>query len=305
MYPECCFRPMDRCADWTRALGGGAGCGPRCSMRTGPSCTICGGPARNGARSTGASASRSVVATLGDAKRSSRRPSGDGCREVAGREDLIRGSSKMLNVFSRPKLTVAAVPAVPAATARDASSDAILVNRIAAGDKLAMQALFARYQTPVYRWLLRFVSNETLAEDLLSEVFFDVWRQAGRFERRSSVSTWLMSIARFKALSARRRRAEAELDEKIETTCADPANDPEAALQEKNRGELLRQALTLLSPEHREIIDLVYYHEKSIAECAEIIGIPAATVKTRMYYARKKLAELIKDLEDGQAAGRL
>ncbi len=211
----------------------------------------------------------------------------------------------MLNVFSRPKLTVAAVPAVPAATARDASSDAILVNRIAAGDKLAMQALFARHQTPVYRWLLRFVSNETLAEDLLSEVFFDVWRQAGRFERRSSVSTWLMSIARFKALSARRRRAEAELDEKIETTVADTANDPEAALQEKNRGELLRQALTLLSPEHREIIDLVYYHEKSIAECAEIIGIPAATVKTRMYYARKNLAELIKDLEDGQVAGRL
>jgi RNA polymerase sigma-70 factor (ECF subfamily) len=157
-----------------------------------------------------------------------------------------------------------------------------------------MQALFARHQTPVYRWLLRFVSNETLAEDLLSEVFLDVWRQAGRFEGRSSVSTWLMSIARL-ALSARRRRAEAELDEKIETTVADTANNPEAALQEKDRGELLRQALTLLSPEHREIIDLVYYHEKSIDECAQILGIPAGTVKTRMFYARKKLAELVKE----------
>ena len=200
----------------------------------------------------------------------------------------------MLNVFSRPKSAVAAVPAV-AATAQDASSDAILVNRIAAGDKLAMQALFARHRTLVYRWLLRFVSNETIAEDLLSEVFLDVWRQAGRFEGRSSVSTWLISIARFKALSARRRRTEAELDEKIETTVADTANDPEAALQEKNRGELLRQALTRLSLEHREIIDLVYYHEKSIDECAHILGIPAATVKTRMFYARKKLAELVKD----------
>ena len=145
----------------------------------------------------------------------------------------------------------------------------------------------------IYRWLLRFVSNETLAEDLLSEVFLDVWRQAGRFEGRASVSTWLISIARFKALSARRRRTEAELDE-IETTVADLANDPEAALQEKNRGELLRQALTRLSPEHREIIDLVYYHEKSVDECAHILGIPAATVKTRMFYARKKLAELVK-----------
>jgi RNA polymerase sigma-70 factor, ECF subfamily len=199
----------------------------------------------------------------------------------------------MLNVFSRPKSAVAAVPAV-AATPQDAASDATLVNRIAAGDKLAMQSLFARHRTPVYRWLLRFVGNETMAEDLLSEVFLDVWRQADRFEGRSSVSTWLMSIARFKALSARRRRTEAELDEKIETTVADTENDPEAALQEKNRGELLRQALTRLSLEHREIIDLVYYHEQSIDECAQIVGIPAATVKTRMFYARKKLAELVK-----------
>jgi RNA polymerase sigma-70 factor, ECF subfamily len=64
-------------------------------------------------------------------------------------------------------------------------------------------------------------------------------------------------------------------------------------LQEKRRGELIRQALIRLSPEHREIIDLVYYHERSVDECAEILGIPAASVKTRMLYARKRLAELI------------
>ena len=200
----------------------------------------------------------------------------------------------MLNVLSRPHAAVATVPAA-AGMAGETSSDTILIERIAGGDKHAMQALFARHRMSIYRWLLRFVSNETLAEDLLSEVFLDVWRQAGRFEGRASVSTWLISIARFKALSARRRRTEAELDEKIETTVADPANDPEAALQEKNRGELLRQALTRLSPEHREIIDLVYYHEKSVDECAHILGIPAATVKTRMFYARKKLAELVKE----------
>jgi Sigma-70 region 2 len=152
--------------------------------------------------------------------------------------DVTRGIS-MLNAFIRPQSAVAAVPTI-AATAAQSSSDETLVNRIAAGDKLAMQALFARHRTPVYRWLLRFVSNETLAEDLLSEVFLDVWRQADRFEGRSSVSTWLMSIARFKALSARRRRVDAELDERIETTVADTANDPEAALQEKNRSERLR-----------------------------------------------------------------
>ena len=201
----------------------------------------------------------------------------------------------MLNVSCRPQSAAATVPAT-AAKAWEASTDINLINRIAAGDKLAMQALFARHRTGTYRWLLRMVHDEALAEDLLSEVFLDVWRQTNRFEGRSSVSTWLMSIARFKALSARRRRTEDELTEEIEGTLADTANDPEAALQEKNRSELLREALTRLSPEHREIIDLVYYHEKSISECAEILGIPAATVKTRMFYARKKLAELVKDL---------
>jgi RNA polymerase sigma-70 factor, ECF subfamily len=201
----------------------------------------------------------------------------------------------MFNALNRPESASAAVPAF-AGAARENSSDVNLVNRIAAGDKLAMQALFARHRTSIYRWLLRFVSSEALAEDLLSEVFLDVWRQADRFEGRSSVSTWLMSIARYKALSARRGRTEDELTEEIEAAIVDTADDPEAALQEKDRSELLRQALTHLSPEHREIIDLVYYHERSIAECAEVIGIPVATVKTRMFYARKKLAELVKDV---------
>jgi RNA polymerase sigma-70 factor, ECF subfamily len=201
----------------------------------------------------------------------------------------------MIDALNRPKSATAAVAAI-AATAGETSSDVILISRIAAGDKLAMQALFARYRTSIYRWLLRFVSSEALAEDLLSEVFLDVWRQADRFEGRSSVSTWLMSIARYKALSARRVRTEDELTEQLEAAIVDTADDPEAVLQAKNRSELLRQALITLSAEHREIIDLVYYHERSIAECAEIIGIPAATVKTRMFYARRNLAELVKDV---------
>ena len=156
-----------------------------------------------------------------------------------------------------------------------------------------MQVLFARHRTPVYRWLLRLVGNETVAEDLLSDVFFDVWQQAGRFEGRSAVTTWLLSIARFKALSARRRRTDAELDETIEATVADSADDPEITLQKKSRDQLVRRAVANLSPDHREIIDLVYYHDKSVDECALVLGIPSATVKTRMFYARKKLADLV------------
>jgi RNA polymerase sigma-70 factor (ECF subfamily) len=198
----------------------------------------------------------------------------------------------MLHSSFRPLAAVAAAPAI-AATAGEYSSDEMLVERIAAGDKLAMQVLFARHRTSVYRWLYRLVGNETVAEDLLSDVFFDVWQQAGRFEGRSAVTTWLLSIARFKALSARRRRTHAELDETIETTVADTADNAEVALEKKHQGEMLRGALTKLSPEHRAIIDLVYYHEKSVDDAAQILSIPPATVKTRMFYARKKLAELV------------
>ena len=195
--------------------------------------------------------------------------------------------------YIRPGSAAAAVPAIAGG---EYSSDEILVERIAAGDKLAMQVLFARHRTNLYRWLLRFVGNETVAEDLLSDVFFDVWQQAHRFEGRSAVSTWLLSIARFKALSARRRRTDAPLNETIEATVADSADDPEIALQKKGRDERLRQAITKLSTEHREIIDLVYYHEKSVDDAADILGIPRATVKTRMFYARKKLAELVHEI---------
>ena len=83
------------------------------------------------------------------------------------------------------------------------------------------------------------------------------------------------------------------MDEKIAATVADPADDPEVSLRKKNRDELLRRALTRLSREHREVIDLVYYHEKSVDEVAQILDVPPATVKTRMFYARKKLAELV------------
>jgi RNA polymerase sigma-70 factor (ECF subfamily) len=83
------------------------------------------------------------------------------------------------------------------------------------------------------------------------------------------------------------------LDARIALTLSDPADDPEAALQKKNRSELLRNSLAELSPEHGEVIDLVYYHGKSVREVADIVGVGEATVKTRMFYARKKLADLV------------
>jgi RNA polymerase sigma-70 factor (ECF subfamily) len=180
------------------------------------------------------------------------------------------------------------------ASALQASCDTALIARVAQGDRSAMRVLYARYQLRVFRFALRILRDRTKAEDVSSDVFLDVWRQADRFEGRSGVLTWMLGITRMKALSALRARAEQELDDEAADAIEDPAEDPATVLQRKERGAIIRKCLAKLSAEeHREIIDLVYYHEKSIAEAAAIVGIPDNTVKTRMFCARKHLARLL------------
>ena len=127
----------------------------------------------------------------------------------------------------------------------------------------------------------------------MSEVFFDVWRGAGRFKAESQVATWLLAIARYKAISALRRRSEAQLDEHMAEAIADPRDNPETHADRQDRCEIIQRCLTRLSPRHREIIDLVYYHEKSVKEVAQIVGVPEGTVKTRMFHARKHMSKLL------------
>jgi RNA polymerase sigma-70 factor (ECF subfamily) len=179
-----------------------------------------------------------------------------------------------------------------------ASADEALIAAIAAGDRGAMRTLYNRHRVRVFRFAIRLVDDATSAEDVVSEAFFEVWRQADRFEGRSSVSTWIMSIARFKALSVRRRRHETELDEKMAETVADQCSTPEQIVLETDRRAQLRACLSQLSPDHREIIDLVYYHDKTIEEVAAIVGVPKNTVKTRMFYARRRLAHLLTQHHD-------
>src|SRR5215469_13462743 len=186
----------------------------------------------------------------------------------------------------------AAAPSASHEAAQILSDDA-LIAQMAAGNRLATRALFARHQVKVYRFVLRIVRDGALAEDVVSEVFFDAWQHAGRFEGRSSVSTWLLGIARHKALSACQRHPTESLDCEMAQNVPDPKNNPEVELDRRDTGAVIRRCLASLSPEHAEIIDLVYYQEKSIKEIGAILGIPDNTVKTRMFYARKRLAALI------------
>jgi RNA polymerase sigma-70 factor (ECF subfamily) len=176
-----------------------------------------------------------------------------------------------------------------------ASYDAVLLSRVATGDKTAMHILFSNHHVPVYRFVLRRLRDQALAEDVTSEVFLDVWRHAGRFEGRSTVSTWILAIARHKALTAARpRRNQLPFDESMVETDGNAAEHPDAILQTRDRSKLMRECLAGLTAEHREIVDLVYYQEQSIQAVATILGIPNATAKTRVFYARKRLAEELK-----------
>jgi RNA polymerase sigma-70 factor (ECF subfamily) len=178
--------------------------------------------------------------------------------------------------------------------AAQATSDERLLESIATGEKAAMHVLYARHNVRVFRFILRIVGDASTAEDLVSQVFLDVWRTAGQFEGRSQVSTWMLAIARFKALTALRNRRHEDIDQEEVMQIADSSDTPEALMDRTQTSATLRKAIAKLSPAHREIIDLVYYHEKSVEEVGQIIGIPQATVKTRMFYARKHLADLLK-----------
>ena len=173
------------------------------------------------------------------------------------------------------------------------TTDEALVAQIAKGDKRALQILYCRHNVFIYRFVLRFLSDEASAEDVVSDVFLAVWRRAGCFEGRAQVSTWLLAIARNKALSLMRARTTEPLNDEIAETVEDLSDDPEATLQKEQRRAILQECLTQLSAVHREIVDLVYYHGKKIEEAATILGVPLNTVKTRMFYARKRIGELI------------
>lgn len=176
------------------------------------------------------------------------------------------------------------------------SEDRALIRQIAAGDAKALERLFTRNQTRVFRYLMRVVRNQAIAEELLNEVFLGAWSAASRYEGRSEPSTWLLSIAHNKAVSALRKKREVDgIDEDKAGEIADEDDTPEVVAQKNDKGAQIKAAMQKLSAEHREILDLVYYQEQSVAEVAEILAIPEATVKTRMFYARKKLGEILKE----------
>ncbi|AZO35138.1 sigma-70 family RNA polymerase sigma factor [Mesorhizobium sp. M2A.F.Ca.ET.037.01.1.1] len=173
-------------------------------------------------------------------------------------------------------------------------TDRALVDRVAKGDRAAVRLLFMRHHARIYRFVARQTGSEMMADDIANEVFLELWKQAPGFEGRSEVSTWLLGIARFKALSSLRKKKEDWIDDDDAAQVPDSADTPEVVTMKEDKAAALRRFVDALAEEHRTVIDLAYYHGQSVTEIGEVLGIPVATVKTRMFYARKKLGEALK-----------
>ena len=172
-------------------------------------------------------------------------------------------------------------------------SDQALVRSMADGDKRALKLLFLRHHARVHCFVLGLISNESTAEEVVNEVFLEAWRHAREFKGRSQVATWLMAIARFKAITARRRRSESQLDARTAAAIEDLSDSPSTSMDKRQRSDILQRCLAKLPPIHREVINLIYYQGKKIEEVAQFTGAPVSTIKTRMHYARNRMAGLL------------
>ncbi len=178
------------------------------------------------------------------------------------------------------------------------ADDARLIKRIGRGDWQALSELYARYQRPLFAYLLQLTPDYGLAEELLQDTLVAVWKSARNFEGRSSVLTWLIGIARRQAHNTLRQRRIPLADlSAVESMPASDLEPEEVALAGVARAELT-EAFRRLAPVHREVLVLTFVQELSYQETATILDVPLGTVKSRLSNARRALRTLLAAKED-------
>lgn len=167
-----------------------------------------------------------------------------------------------------------------------------LLERIGRQDQAAFRELYQAFSRRVHAYALNMLKDPARAEEILVDTMHEVWRAPARFRGDSQFSTWLIGVARNKALMAYRSRRpdelHADLDDIAETAAAD-SPDGFAQLAAKQRSEGVRACMGRLSNEHRECMHLVFFEGLSLAEVASVQGCPENTVKTRLFHARQKI----------------
>lgn len=184
-----------------------------------------------------------------------------------------------------------------------ARAEQVLVEAIAVGDMEAFERLFRLYERRVYRYVLGFVRDVATAEEVAADTMLVVWHTAARFEQASRVSTWILGIARHKAIDAVRRARRAAPTDVLEEAENLPstAPGPMDAAQNRSVEALTQRAFQHLSVEHREVLYLAFFEDVPYEEIAALLDVPHNTVKTRVYYAKQKLREHIERLTSVEA----
>jgi len=185
-----------------------------------------------------------------------------------------------------------------------AFDDAELIQLIASGDTRALEALYDRYSRVVFSFSVRIVSDPQLAEEVMQEVFFRVWQQAGSFSSaRGTLITWLLSITHNLSIDEVRKRnrrpqkAEAEDPELLLGSVADLSTDIEEEAWLSGVRATITGALDHLPREQREVIELAYFRGLTQREIAETLRTPLGTIKTRMRLGLQKLREQLGESE--------
>jgi RNA polymerase sigma-70 factor (ECF subfamily) len=177
--------------------------------------------------------------------------------------------------------------------------DRELIRRVAEKDRAAFETLYGRYGPRLHRYLSKLISRPDITEEVFDDVMLVVWQNAARFNGSSRVSTWILGIAHHKALKARARVAGRSAETEMSEQHASGGEGPEDVTMRGELGRLLAKGLDALSAEHRAVVELTFYEERSYQEIAEITRCPVNTVKTRMFHARKRLAPLLTALGIG------
>ena len=168
------------------------------------------------------------------------------------------------------------------------SDDKHLLSQIAAGDKTAMRVFFERYNAPLFAFLRSRGADSQAADDAVQDAMLDVWRTAGNFANRSSIKTWLFTIARNKMIDRQRKLSRLSIVEDIPETVDDTPN-AEAVLMAAQDAERVRACLAKLKPHHLTTLRLAFYEELTYSEIGEIEGNPEGTIKARVHYAKRLL----------------
>jgi RNA polymerase sigma factor (sigma-70 family) len=182
--------------------------------------------------------------------------------------------------------------------------DGQLVELVAQKDAGALEALYDRYGRAAYSLARRILTEETLAQDVVQEVFLSLWRDAGRFDAgRGTVATYLLSMTHHRAVDVVRReenlRRRRTTDEGLELE-PDPGARVEDEVTAGERRAQVRAALKELPDSQREALALAYFGGYTQREVAALLGVPLGTVKTRMAAGMRKLKEALQDAGTGE-----